>query len=225
MEIAAPNSYPVPGDTGQPAPAASGLSANFDAFLKMLTAQLENQDPLNPMDSTDFAAQLAAFSTVEQQVQTNQHLVALQAQAVKSEMANLAGWIGKRVEGHIAHRFDGAPLHLDVPEIAGADKAQLLIRDAQGRIAARRDIAPRTGNFTWDGKGGDGSVLPAGLYDFSVLGFRDGKELQEYPVLNSGVVQQVQRDGQSIQLVLEGGTLLPVNGIRSVAIEESSSKS
>lgn len=75
-------------------PAASGargqISSDFQTFLKMLTAQIQNQDPLNPTPSDEFAVQLATFSSVEQQVRTNDLLVALGAQFGSMGMAQFA---------------------------------------------------------------------------------------------------------------------------------------
>ena len=72
-------------------------STNFDTFLKMLTTQLQNQDPLNPMEGSDFAVQLATFSGVEQQAQTNKLLQQMLTQSGGS-LGQLAEWIGKRLE-------------------------------------------------------------------------------------------------------------------------------
>ena len=70
------------------------LSSDFETFLKMLTVQMENQDPLNPVESTEFATQLATFSGVEQQVQTNDLLKSLGAQLGAMNVSQLSGWVG-----------------------------------------------------------------------------------------------------------------------------------
>ena len=71
------------------------ISADFDTFLKMLTTQMQNQDPLNPIDSADYAVQLATFSGVEQQMKTNQLLDDLASQFGVMGMSQLAAWVGQ----------------------------------------------------------------------------------------------------------------------------------
>ena len=65
---------------------AASPTVDFETFVKMLTTQLKNQDPLDPMDSANFASQLAAFSSVEQQVLTNNHLETIQTHLGSSEL-------------------------------------------------------------------------------------------------------------------------------------------
>ena len=72
----------------------SGISSDFETFLRMLTAQMKNQDPLNPVESADFATQLATFSGVEQAVLTNDLLRGLSLQI---GVSGLASWVGKEV--------------------------------------------------------------------------------------------------------------------------------
>ena len=86
MEIAHSTVSQTDKTQGQ-AGSASVISSDFETFLKMLTAQMENQDPLNPMDSADYAVQLATFSSVEQQVLTNDLLQAMTLQLGSSGMA------------------------------------------------------------------------------------------------------------------------------------------
>ena len=82
---------------------ASTVSADFETFLKMLTAQIQNQDPMNPIDSSDYATQLATFSSVEQQVLANSYLENIQSALSSNSLASVADWIGKsaKVEGKL----------------------------------------------------------------------------------------------------------------------------
>jgi flagellar basal-body rod modification protein FlgD len=75
--------------------ASTTISSDFDTFLKMLTAQIQNQDPLNPIDSTDYAVQLATFASVEQQTLANQKRVALAGLMAVQGRANLAPGVGQ----------------------------------------------------------------------------------------------------------------------------------
>ena len=79
-------------DTKQ-AQKTAALSSDFETFLKMLTVQMENQDPLNPVDSADYAVQLATFSSVEQQVRTNDLLSSLAATMASGGIESLGQWV------------------------------------------------------------------------------------------------------------------------------------
>ncbi|MEM6676689.1 MAG: flagellar hook capping FlgD N-terminal domain-containing protein [Pseudomonadota bacterium] len=111
------------GDTATD-PIASRELANsdFETFLTLLTAQLRNQDPLQPIDSAEFVAQLASFSTVEQLIGANERLDGLNAATAAGDLAVLASWIGRSVSATDG-RFiaDGAEVTFNVPEIAGAE--------------------------------------------------------------------------------------------------------
>jgi flagellar basal-body rod modification protein FlgD len=86
---------------------ASTVSADFETFLKMLTAQIQNQDPMNPIDSSDYATQLATFSSVEQQVLANSYLENIQSALSTSSLASVADWIGKSAKIEEKLWFDG----------------------------------------------------------------------------------------------------------------------
>jgi len=88
---------------------SSGLSAasDFDTFLQLLTAQLENQDPLNPLESTDFVAQLASFSAVEQQILTNSNLSEIMSSLSVTRTSEAAQWLGKEVLAPASARYEG----------------------------------------------------------------------------------------------------------------------
>lgn len=77
---------------------SASLAQNFDTFLTLLTAQLQNQDPLEPVDSTEFTNQLVQFSGVEQQIETNKNIAELITLTANSQAASLAGYLGQTVE-------------------------------------------------------------------------------------------------------------------------------
>jgi len=113
------------------------ISSDFETFLKMLTAQMENQDPLDPMDSADYATQLATFSGVEQQVLTNDLLQVLSGQFAVSGMAQMASWVGKEARAPVAGYFDGAPITVAPNPASIADRVELVVRDADGTEVQR----------------------------------------------------------------------------------------
>lgn len=125
--------------------------ANFQDFLRLLTAQLRNQDPLAPLDSTQFVAQLASFSTVEQLVGVNDRLDAQAATAAAADFAGFAGWIGHAASA-IDGRFtaSGGPEPFRVPPIAGAGQIEAVVRTADGTEIDRFPVVPdAAGQAIW----------------------------------------------------------------------------
>jgi flagellar basal-body rod modification protein FlgD len=144
-----------------------------DEFLKLLMAQLEHQDPMNPMENHEFVAQLATFSGLEQQILANQRLQELQLAQMSASNAQLAGFIGKQITaGGEQISLDGkkaAPIgiQLDAP----ADKVTITVRDAAGKIVysgERTALSAGQHEITWPGTGANGNPLEAGVYDVEV---------------------------------------------------------
>ena len=147
---------------------SNGLASDFDTFLQLLTAQIRNQDPLNPADSTEFVAQLATFSNVEQAVQTNDLLKDMSAQLSVQSMGEMASWVGMEARAVMPVPVDGSDktLLLNTPVIA--DAADLVVRDTSGQEVQRIAIDPDVGQVTWSGQAPDGSQLPEGLYNLHI---------------------------------------------------------
>ncbi|MCW1954577.1 flagellar hook capping FlgD N-terminal domain-containing protein [uncultured Lentibacter sp.] len=199
--------------TTQPA-----LTSDFQTFIKMLTAQAENQDPLNPMDSAEYASQLASFSSVEQQVKTNDLLAGLAAQMGSSNLAQLSNWVGMDARSAATVRFEGAPLTLHPLPARLADEAYLVVSDESGqevqRLALPLDGAP----IEWAGVAQSGAALPTGSYRFEVENYAQGALLGNSPVESYQRVEEAQMiDGQIILLLQGGGAISPedVIGLRS----------
>src|SRR6056297_4362639 len=177
-----PSGLPQPTTGGSNSTAASAtekpaLSSDFETFLKMLTAQMRNQDPLNPVESADFAVQLATFSTVEQQVRTNDLLESLGARVGALGMSQLAGWVGMEARAVTPVEFDGTPLTLTLRADPLADSAQIVVRDTKGDIVQRLDAPADTGPVQWAGVGGNGAPLSSGRYDITLESYRAGELL------------------------------------------------
>lgn len=154
-----------PGTIGaRPQTAAAGAPdarADFQTFLSLLTAQLRNQDPLQPLDSTQFVAQLASFSTVEQIIGTNERLDALQASSLASEIAALGSWIGKEVAATDgSFRAPGGPVAFTVPAIPGAETISARVVDPSGAEVASFEVTPdANGTAYWNGRDADGAFV------------------------------------------------------------------
>ncbi|GHE01741.1 hypothetical protein U879_16095 [Defluviimonas sp. 20V17] len=189
----------------QAAAQPAALSPDFETFLKMLTTQLKNQDPLNPMDSADYAVQLATFSGVEQQMKTNQLLDGLSSQMGAMGMAQLAGWVGMEAQTTEPVWFGGSPLTLSVAPKAGSDRAVLVARDATGAEVARTEAGGTSGEIAWAGTKANGAPLPSGAYSFALESYRDDSLVATEPVAAYGRILEARAGDGGPVLVMQGG--------------------
>ncbi len=163
------------------APANAAASVDFQNFLKLLTAQLRHQDPLSPLDSTQFVAQLASFSTVEQLVNANARLDAIATKLSGAGLDDYAAWIGQQAETAKAPLiFDGSPTPFRIAKNAAADRIDLVIKDASGAVVHRTNVAATDDILIWDGTTSAGKA-PSGAYTLSAEYFDDGKLIATAP--------------------------------------------
>jgi flagellar basal-body rod modification protein FlgD len=148
------------------------IASNFTQFLQLLTTQLQNQDPLSPMDTNQFTQQLVEFAQVEQQLKTNDSLstlVTLQQSAQATQALALVG-ATVVVNGSTANLANGqATWSLNATKPASAT---VTIADSTGRTAFTGKFTVNAGaqNFVWDGRGNDGTLWPDGTYTLTATG-------------------------------------------------------
>jgi flagellar basal-body rod modification protein FlgD len=192
------------------------LSSDFETFLNMLTVQMQNQDPLNPMDSSEYAMQLATFSGLEQQVQTNELLNSLIYLSSQSGVADLASWIGLEGRSNGPAYYDGeSGIDVLVSPVSYADSAQLVVYDEDGSEVDRIDIEPNDSSVSWRGSG-----LSEGLYVFQVESYVDGNLTETTSAETWGRIGEARNDSGAVVLVLEGGGEVyadQVTGVRDPA--------
>jgi len=196
------------------------ISSDFETFLLMLTTQMENQDPLNPIDSSDYAVQLATFSSVEQQVQTNDLLKGLSEQMGLMGMAQLAGWVGMEARAAAPAHFDGAPITLSPNPKTTAEEAFLVVRDADGNQVERAAIPTSTDTLDWAGVDEHGNPRPSGLYSFEVQSYAHGELIGTSKVDVYSQITEARNEGGKTVLILEGGVQVAaadVSALRSPA--------
>ncbi|NJM81785.1 MAG: flagellar hook assembly protein FlgD [Tabrizicola sp.] len=197
--------------------ANNAITSDFTTFLKMLTVQMQNQDPLNPIESSDFAVQLATFSGVEQQVQTNQLLADMMSRLSQSGMADLAGWIGQDARTTAPAQFDGAPLTLSLTPASGADRSVLVVTDASGQLVSREEVPARSGDYQWLGADISGAPLPPGRYSFSLENWQGEEQMETRPVDHYARILEARGGAEGTTLILQGGIEVPaasVTGLR-----------
>ncbi|WP_407493723.1 flagellar hook capping FlgD N-terminal domain-containing protein [Pseudooceanicola sp. MF1-13] len=194
------------------------ISSDFETFLKMLSTQLQNQDPLNPVESADYAVQLATFSSVEQQVLTNNHLQDLAERIQVSGMSDLAGWVGMEAQSLSASYYDGEPVTVLPDPPSAADRAVLVVKNASGNVVYRDDLPLTNTPYQWSGDMITGAKAPTGTYSFEVESSANGETLSTDPVSTYGRVIEARRTDTDTILVLEGGNTVSaseVTGLRA----------
>ena len=191
-------------------------SSDYDTFLKMLTTQMQNQDPLNPIDSADYAVQLATFSGVEQQTKTNQLLETLTSRFDLLGMSELAGWVGNEARADVPVQFSGAPVTI-APEPDGkADRAVLVVKNAAGTVVSRDDLVLPARSFDWQGTDMTGAVLPAGRYTLSVESYAGETRLGSKPVESFARIDEVRGGTGGTRLVLAGGAEVAASAVTAL---------
>lgn len=171
---------------------------------------------MEPLDSSQYAAQLAQFSMVEQQVLSNDLLTALSTQLGAGNMTQLAGFIGMEARSIAATPFDGNPITINLNPAAEADKAVLVVRDAEGVEVQRVAIPVAAGPLEWAGATDDGAPFPDGLYSFEVESSAKGEVLLTDPVATyTRITEARMQDGEAI-LILEGGSAISASEITGI---------
>ena len=148
------------------------LAGNYNMFLNLLTTQLKNQDPLNPMDNNQFTQQLTQMTGVQQQLLTNQLLTQMLSQGQAQIGGSAVGLIGKQVTLNTPESTltnGSATWNYNLP--SNASELSLSVMDSSGKVVATASPTDNTQgahNFKWDGKGLNGHALPDGVYSLAV---------------------------------------------------------
>ncbi|APX89216.1 hypothetical protein BV394_05380 [Brevirhabdus pacifica] len=201
--------------------AMTKLSGDFDSFLKLLTAQVSNQDPLEPMDSTTFVTQLAQLSQVEQSVMANTNLEQIAAKLASA--ADLSGiqLIGRDVTlpADRIERIGGEGLYdYELEESAHSVRAEIL--DANGDVLRTVSGLPTEAGarhrFRWDGLDANGATVEDGAYGIRLVAQDSQKGSIGYSGYATTRVERVSLEGAQPMLVLRNGTEASSGSVLSV---------
>jgi len=197
--------------------ATSQLSSNFDTFLQLLTTQLQNQDPLDPMDTSQFTQQLVEYSQVEQQIDSNTNLQTLISQGTSQSAAYATGYLGKTVtvsggEGSLTNGEAQWTYNLGT----AATSTTLQVTDASGNVVYSGSGQTTAGNstFNWNGVDNSGNQLPDGSYTLAVNASAGGQTVTT-SVTAVGTVSEVNLINGVPQLMI-GSMEVPLTSISSV---------
>ncbi len=183
-----------------------------DDFLKLLVAQMENQDPLNPTDPTEFTSQLSQFSSLEQLYNVNENLGTLQSGIDSSaEMASL-GLIGKSVMSPAeGFQYQGGSVQLGYEFTDEVDSAVIEIRNESGKPVNSIEIDPSGPGehfADWDGTDWFGETVPEGRYSFSITGYKGQEEVPcENTLVQSTITGVDLSDPEQTRLMTNNGEI------------------
>ena len=186
---------------------STGIKADFTLFLKLLTTQMQNQDPLNPMDTTEYTQQLVQYSQVEQSVEQNDTLKSILASLSGQNLTQASGMIGRSAT------FDSATAGLSATTPASwaytaTGKVATLsasVTGPDGRVAATRTLDPtEKASFVWDGRRDDGTSATPGAYTLSLSATDAAGNSLPVAVRSTGVVQEVRSAGGALTLTVNG---------------------
>jgi flagellar basal-body rod modification protein FlgD len=201
-------------------PASKALGK--DAFLKLLMAQLQNQDPLQPTDGTQFITQLATFSQVEQSVSQSTTLSNIATQLQGLSNANASDLVGKTVTLQASSmQWDGTfATSTNVTLASAAQQVTATIKDSQGNTVRTLSLGAEPGGalpITWNGADDSGQPVPAGTYSVNVNAKDAGGQTVNVSQSVTGTVTKVSFDQGYPALTLNSGVSGPVSQLVSVA--------
>ena len=218
------------GSTGTDGALLSGntdrLASDKNTFLKLLVAQLSNQDPLNPTEDKEFVAQLAQFTSLEQLQEINSGVGTLNNTMNKGQMMTATGFIGKDIvtNGNQVTKLNDANGNIITTKVwytVEEDVASVAanVFDSNGNIVASVDLGARlsgTHEWPWDGKGLDGQQVPSGVYEVRFAAHtREGKTVLVNSQFTARVVGVLNEDGV-YKLALDGGRVVPLTDVTEV---------
>jgi flagellar basal-body rod modification protein FlgD len=189
----------------------------------LLTTQLQNQDPLDPMDSSEFTNQLVQFSSVEQAIATNKNLEQLISLSTAERLNSAVGFMGHtvRARGHMTSLENGAA-SWQYQQDQQMESVSLLVSDSTGKIVFVTDgeLSPGMHDFVWDGKDSAGFELPDGEYTLAVSGTDITGEAITPATFVTGRVTGVETIAGEPWLTVKG-TLVPISQVLSILENQS----
>ena len=203
---------------------SSTIAGNFDTFLQLLTTQLQNQNPLDPLDTNQFTQQLVQFSSVEQQLKTNEFLESLILSSQSSATTDSVSFIGKEVTAvtTLSNLTNGsASWNYNLPKTA--ESVFVSIKNTSGDTVYTQELGAveaGDGRFDWDGIGDSGETLSDGAYQIQIVAQdKNGNPITATTEM-AGIVDGVDYSGDEPFLVI-GESYISIASVTSVRTPSS----
>ncbi len=199
----------------------ASLGQDFDQFLRLLTTQLQNQDPLSPMDSTEFTNQLVSFSQVEQSIKQNDQLEKLLSMQTLNLTALGVSFIGKDVEitgdTFMKKETGSVRLSYDVPETAISGTISILNDD--GEVVWSQNMEKDMGrhDLEWDGLDNNDQPLPAGEYTIKIGALGAEENALKVTTYTPGHVDGLESGEYGDLLLVVGKYKVPMTDVRKIS--------
>lgn len=186
--------------------AMSKLSGDYTMFLKLLTSQMTNQDPLNPMDTSQYTQQLVQYSQVEQTIQQSGTLKQILERLSNQDMIQASSLIGRTVNysGATSGLSADQPANWNLSTDRAATTLTATITNAAGKTVDVRTLDPGSKSFSWDGTLANGSRAADGLYTLSLEAKDSNSENIATKVNGFGLVQAVSMVNNAMMLSING---------------------
>ncbi|MDZ7772883.1 MAG: flagellar hook capping FlgD N-terminal domain-containing protein [Balneolaceae bacterium] len=217
-------------DNGQSSTVTGKASLGKNDFLQLLVAQMKNQDPINPMDGTQFASQLAQFNSVEQLINLNEgmNMMARSQQNMNTGLSNtmastLAGKSIRALSDQVALSPTGdTDIQFELNNVATS--AQLTIKDAAGNVVRSEELGNLGSGdhtWTWDGRSDAGSRVPEGNYSVNIEASNGDAEVDVLTFME-GIAEKVSYTGEGVRLLVNG-VYLPLGDVETVGTSSGES--
>lgn len=185
--------------------AQASLAEDFTQFLTLLTVQLQNQDPMSPMDSTEFTNQLVAFTQVEQSINTNEKLDSLVALGVSDGLSSAQSYVGNDIS-YVSSEFyfDGSPQDMRYSLSSEAASATMRIYNEDGAVVYEEDVSTMSGahEISWDGRLTGGGLAKDGTYEIVIDALDQNGDSISATTVVTGQVQGVESQNGQIYLLV-----------------------
>ncbi|MGV7033562.1 flagellar hook assembly protein FlgD [Methylobacterium symbioticum] len=200
---------------------AQEIAGNFTQFLTLLTTQLKNQNPLDPMDTNQFTQQLVQFAGVEQQLKTNDRLDNILTSSKAASSATATSYIGQAItaDGLSADLTSGGSASWTLNAARAATKAVVTILDSKSNVVGTQTTSLTAGSqaFTWNGRTASGMNAPAGTYTIKVSAQDATGASVTVDTSTSGTVSQVDLSGAA-PVLLVGSKRIPLSSVQRVGL-------
>ena len=209
--------------TSQMSSSRATIADNFDTFLNILTTQLKNQNPLDPLDTNEFTAQLVQFTGVEQQLKTNEFLETLMLAGQNTAKSDAVSYIGKEVtsSGRTGELTDSGAAFWAYSAEANAANATITIKNSNGQVVYIKTgpLSSGPGTFRWDGMGSDGNMQANGVYTIDIQGKDANGKTVKISTASVGVVTAVDFTGD-VPILTVGSRQVAITDVTDVRIPD-----